>query len=280
MDSLPPPIVTLITDFGLQDAYAGQLKGRMLQGCRHILPVDLTHAIPPWDITAAARCLCDSYTYFPPGSIHLVVVDPGVGSERRLLAAMGQGHFFVCPDNGILSYLLQENRIDEARAISPEAGGTLPVSPTFHGRDILAPAAAQLACGRPFASIGPTIALDRLVRLAGTEPSATATQCSLEGRVLSVDHFGNIRTSFHPLRDNIDPAHLSGLRIKNIYISTQVDSYAQAQTGVPFFLIDSGGYIEIAINQGNAAQLIRCQPGDPVRLQLKTNTLNKVENKS
>lgn len=269
MDSSASPIVTLITDFGWQDAYVGQLKGRLLQACRRVLPVDITHAIPAWDIAAAARCLSDSYQFFPPGSIHLVVVDPGVGSNRRLLAAAGQGHFFVCPDNGILSALLQENCIEEAREISPapHAGGA--ISPTFHGRDILAPVAAQLACGKPFNDIGPALALQDLVRLTEPHASASTTPLHLEGTVLSVDHFGNIRTSFHPQRDNINPAHLSGLKIKTILVTIQVTAYAEAALANLCFLIDSGGYIEIAINQGNAAQSIGCQPGDPVWLQLK-----------
>lgn len=278
VDSPGPAIVTLITDFGWQDAYVGQLKGRLLHSCRHILPLDLNHAIPPWDIAAAARCLYDSYSFFPLGSIHLVVVDPGVGSERRLLAATGQGHFFVCPDNGILSHLLEENRIEKAREISRSADEFLRISPTFHGRDILAPAAARLACGRSFDALGPALALNQLIRLEKAEPSAAAmTPNKLKGQVLSVDQFGNIRTSFHPLRDHINLALLSGLRIKTIVVSIQVATYAEAPADTPCFLIDSGGYIEVAVNQGNAAQAIGCQPGDPVRLQLKAiNSLHKV----
>lgn len=270
MNNSALPIVTLITDFGLQDAYVGQLKGRLLQACTHILPIDLNHAIPPWDIAAAARCLSDSFSFFPSGSIHLVVVDPGVGSKRRLIAAAGQGHYFVCPDNGILSHLLQEERLEEAFDIGAGVNNRRQaVSPTFHGRDILAPAAAELACGQPLNTLGPALALQDLVRLVQPEPNCTDTPQILAGQILSVDYFGNIRTSFHPLRDNINPAYLSGLTIKTIVVHTRVTNYAEAPRGTPCFLLDSGGYVEITINQGNAAQLIGCRPGDPVWLQLK-----------
>ena len=280
MHTSSPSIVTLITDFGWQDVYVGQLKGRLLQVCRHILPIDLNHAIPSWDIAAAARCLYDSYSFFPLGSIHLVVVDPGVGSKRRILAATGKGHFFVCPDNGILSYLLEETCIEKACEISMDTNRLHPISPTFQGRDILAPTAAQLACGKPLDAIGPALGLDNLVRLAKTGASSAAAPLTLEGQILSVDHFGNIRTSFHLLRDNIDCTYLSGLRIRTIVVNVQVTTYAEAPLGTPCFLVDSGGYVEIAINQGNAAQTIGCRPGDAVWLQLKVmNTLNKVENR-
>lgn len=269
MDAPGLHIVTLITDFGWHDVYVGQLKGILLKGCARILPVDLTHTIPPWDIAAAARCLYDSYSFFPPGTIHLVMVDPGVGSERRLLAAAGQAHYFVAPDNGILTYLLADNLISQARCLEISAKAAI-LSPTFHGRDILAPAVSRLAGGCPLEQLGPPLALHELVKFEESNATATISTGILAGQILSVDHFGNIRTSFHPQRDNISISHLSAVAIKNIMVTKQVQYYSEAPRDIPCFLIDSGGYIEIAINQANAAQTIQCMPGDPLCLHFKT----------
>ncbi len=271
MAAITPKVITLITDFGWDDAYVGQLKGRLLQGCAHILPIDISHTIPPWDITAASRCLCDSYSFFPPGSIHLVVVDPGVGSARRLVAARGDGHYFVAPDNGILTGFLHDGRIEQAYALDIP-GDASTISHTFHGRDILAPAASRLACGHPLETLGQQLPLDTLVRLA--EQTAVSSPApsdnTLSGKVLTIDHFGNIRTSLHPQRNNFDASHLSALSIKNIVITQQVNSYSDTTPGNLCFLIDSGGYLEIAINQGNAAHTLSCRPGDMVQLYFKT----------
>ncbi len=269
MDVFAPRVVTLITDFGWQDVYVGQLKGRLLQGHAQILPIDLSHSIPPWDVASAARCLYDSYSFFPQGTIHLVVVDPGVGSERRLVAAAGQGHFFVVPDNGLLELFLAAGRIEQAHGIIPPPHPTETPSHTFHGRDILAPAAAQLACGHTLAALGPALAVHELMRLPQAEPPLPEGAGFLSAEVLSVDHFGNVRTSFHPARNNICSTLLSAVTIHNILISRRVHCYSDAPKGALCFLIDSGGYLEIAINQGNAAKTLFCKPGDPLRLHFK-----------
>lgn len=273
-------VVTLITDFGWQDSYVGQLKGKLLQTCARILPVDLNHSIPPWDIDAAARCLFDSYSFFPRGTVHLVVVDPGVGSERRLLAASGGGHLFVAPDNGTLSCLLNANRIEQAHQLALPADAATP-SNTFHGRDIMAPAAGRLACGCSLTELGHQLPLHTLVRLQDLPNINTLESPScLNGTVLSVDRFGNVRTSFHPLRDNISRSHLSALTINNIVVREPVNCYSEARPATFCYLIDSGGYIEIALNQGNAAQTIPCMPGDPIQLHLNSNhTLSEVAKK-
>lgn len=274
-------VVTLITDFGWQDSYVGQLKGKLLQTCARILPVDLNHSIPPWDIAAAARCLFDSYSFFPRGTIHLIVVDPRVGSERRLLAAGGGGHFFLTPDNGTLSYLLNANLIEHAHQLPLPADATA-TSHTFHGRDILAPAAGRLACGCSLSELGHQLPLHTLVRQQDLSSDNTFESPScLNGKVLSVDRFGNVRTSFHPLRDNISCSHLSALTIKNIVVREPVNCYSEARPAAFCYLIDSVGYIEIALNQGNAAQTIPCMPGDPIQLHLNSNhTFSEVAKKS
>lgn len=258
-------IVTLITDFGWQDLYVGQLKGRLLQICPTILPLDLTHGIPAWDRAAAARALHESWSFFPAGTIHLVVVDPGVGSARQLVAASGQGHFFLGPDNGVFSLLLQDGVLTEARTILAPPAET--VSPTFHGRDILAPAAGRLATGTKLAELGPERDLAVLVRLpeaSPLEPDVT----SLAGEVLSVDHFGNVRTSFHPGRLGLALTRIQGLEVQGVLVQRQVRCYAEAAPGELCWLTDSGGYLELACNQDRAVDRLSCQPGDALCLLL------------
>lgn len=259
-------IVTLITDFGWQDLYVGQLKGRLLQACPALLPLDLTHSIPAWDRAAAARALHESWPFFPAGTIHLVVVDPGVGSARQLVAASGQGHFFLGPDNGVFSLLLQDRVLTEARAILAPPAET--VSPTFHGRDILAPAAGRLAAGAKLAELGPVLDLALLTRLPEALPPAP-DQTSLAGTVLSVDHFGNVRTSFHPGRLGLALTRIQGLELNGVLVRRQVRCYAEAAPGELCWLTDSSGYLELACNQARAVDRLSCQAGDSIRLLLE-----------
>ena len=254
-------IVSLITDFGLRDAYVGQLKGALLAACPDILPIDLSHEIPPWDVASAARCLADSFRFFPSGAIHLAVVDPGVGGDRKLVAASGSGHFFLGPDNGIFSCLLTENALETAHAVATPAGA----SPTFHGRDVLAPAAGRLAAGEPLAALGPALPLDELTLLE--EAAAVPPDVSvIQGRILSVDHFGNLRTSFHLQRLGLDRTRIAALEIGRHRITTRVTSYHESPPGIPCLLTDSGGYVEIALNRDSAAAYLACSPGDAVVL--------------
>ena len=256
-------IVTLITDFGLRDAYVGQLKVALLSACPDILPIDLNHEIPPWDVAAAARCLADSFRHFPPGTIHLAVVDPGVGGARKLVAASGSGHCFLGPDNGLFSDLLTANALDVAHMITVPAGA----SPTFHGRDALAPAAGRLAAGEALAALGPALSLRELTRLEETTVVAPNTT-AIRGRILSVDHFGNVRTGFHLERLGLDRNRIAALEIGEHRITAKVISYHEAPPGVLCLLIDSGGYLEIALNRGSAAARLACAPGDGVVLRL------------
>ena len=146
-------IFTLTTDFGLLDPYAGQLKGALLKGFPSATIIDLTHAIPAWDVVTAAVTIRTSYAFFPAGTIHLIVVDPGVGSQRSILVAAGDNHYFIAPDNGILSLLVLDHKIETIHRVEhPDFFGAA-VSPTFHGRDIIAPVAAALAQGTGLAHL-------------------------------------------------------------------------------------------------------------------------------
>ena len=256
-----PPVLTLTTDFGLKDPYVGQLKGAVLKGCRAATIVDITHGIAPWDVIGAAMTIESSYGFFPAGTVHLVVVDPGVGSRRAILAAEAKGHFFLAPDNGVLSFVLNApsqriHRLDRHWLELPAA------TPTFHGRDIMAPAACQLLQGTPLEALGPSVDWASLIRLPA--PAEHVGEEVVQTRVQHIDRFGNIRL---PLRvDHTGSFGLVTVTIKDILIKGLYRSYHEVPVGSLLVLVDSAGYLEIAANQAHAAQLIDCSIGDPVTI--------------
>lgn len=255
------PLITLTTDFGLNDPYVGQLKGTLLSCCPTATIIDLSHAVPAWDLLAAAIVIHSSYAYFPPATVHLIVVDPGVGSSRNIVAAQGEGHFFVCPDNGILSLLLAEDKIEAACIINYPTMGAGAVSPTFHGRDIMAPVAATLAQGRAISELGDERAPECLQRLPSWQPQRIDQ--GWQGRVLGIDHFGNLRTSIRA-QDLPEQGGFIALEINGQCLERLVTTYSEIPDGAPAVLIDSCGFLEIAANQGSAAQLVGGATGDLV----------------
>ncbi len=259
-----PPIITLTTDFGLTDPYVGQLKGVLLKGCPSATLVDITHAVPAWNVLSAALTLHTSYLHFPARTVHLIVVDPGVGSSRSILAAYGDGHFFVCPDNGILSFLLHDKKIQTVCRVEYGADGKV-VSPTFHGRDIMAPVAAALALGEPVETFGPILDCSQLEKVP--IPIQQAECGVVHGQVLAVDRFGNVRTSIRS-EGGDDLRFFVNLTIRGHRITRFVSSYSEAPPGEPIVLIDSSGFVEIAANQENVAALLDCRPGDQLSLEL------------
>lgn len=258
--------MTLTTDFGLQDPYVGQLKGALLKGCRAATIVDLTHAILAWDVATAAITIRTSYRFFPDSTIHLIVVDPGVGSQRAILVAAGDGHFFIAPDNGALSLLVADNRIETIHRVERPDFFPASASATFHGRDIMAPVAAALATSGNFEQFGPAV-LPRSIRMA-IVPSAFHEAGCVHGHVQRIDHFGNIRTSIKASGTYFNPATFDYLEIGNQRISRFVRTYQEAGIGSLLVLVDSSGYVEIAANQASAAERIACTPGDPVTIHL------------
>jgi len=261
-----PAVFTLTTDFGLQDPYVGQLKGALLKGCARATIIDLTHAIPAWDVVTAAVTIRTSYGFFPAATIHLVVVDPGVGSERAILAAAGDGHFFVAPDNGILSLLVADQKIESIHRVDQPAFFAATVSPTFHGRDIMAPVAAALARTGSLEQFGSAMVPEE-IRMAIVPVAIPAAGC-LQGQVQRIDHFGNIRTTIRAGSGRFDPLSFGFVEIGNQRISQLVRTYHEAETGALLVLIDSSGYLEIAANQASAAILTGCVVGDPVTVHL------------
>jgi S-adenosylmethionine hydrolase len=226
-------IITLLTDFGLRDHYVGVMKGVIAGIAPEAQVIDITHEVEPFQIAQGAYLLAQSWNWFPRGTIHVAVVDPGVGSARRAIAAEHEGRYFVLPDNGLLPFA------DVVREIR----SGVPASTTFHGRDIFAPAAAHLAAGTPFEKMGP-LAEDWL------RPPATREQ------VLHIDRFGNVITSLRT-------AH--AVAIRGFRIDLHASNYSAAPRGELFLITGSGGYLEISEREASAAVRLRCRVGDPVK---------------
>lgn len=276
--SKPSPIITLLTDFGTEGGYVAAMKGVILGIVPAAQIVDITHQVPAQDIGQAARILHSVYRYYPAHSIHVCVVDPGVGSMRRPVALRTERGRFVAPDNGLLTYVLEENTSVQAVAIENPEVTLLPLSGTFHGRDVFSPAAAHLAMGFAFEKLGP--AVDDLYRFERPRPVYEAG--SIRGIVEQIDHFGNILTSIRPLRwleegllhlelGSTQPALIldsqeSSLTFGWQRISGIQTNYSKVEPGVPLALVSSSGELEIAVNQGSAADRYSVRVGDAVRL--------------
>src|SRR2546421_1112444 len=247
-------IITLTTDFGLSDPFVGIMKGVILGIAPQTQLVDITHEIRSYDILEAAFLIDSTYRYFPEGTVHIVIVDPGVGSARRPMAATAKGHFFVAPDNGVLSLVLQS----EAYRITNQSLFLNSVSRTFHGRDIFAPVAAHLSRGTPIESVGPRI-LDFIKR---PMPKPRPQGDKLVGLVLRIDKFGNIITNLR-LQD-LGPdftIHVAGLPITRL-----CSSFSEAEPGEFFAIEGSTGFIELALNQGSAAARLGVQRGAEIEV--------------
>ena len=249
--SRSPQVLTLTTDFGYRDHYVGAMKGVVASLAPGVRVCDITHDVPSFDIAEGAFAIAQAWRFYPAGTVHAVVVDPGVGSSRAPMAAAAGGHLFVAPDNGVLSLVLELIGTFSLRRIAARHGlGTL--SRTFHGRDLFAPVAARLAAGLPFGDVGPRLA--RPVRLA---PLAVADG---RGCVLHVDRFGNIVTNFRPS----DLGAGTGLAVGGTVVGLRADSYAEAPRHELFLILGSSGYVEISVNQGSAAAELQVKAGSSV----------------
>ena len=270
----PPRIITLTTDFGTSDAYVGIMKGVILSINPNARVVDLTHAIPPQDIYEAAFSIYAAHSYFPKGTIHIIVVDPGVGSDRQAIVCQTESAFFVCPDNGVLSYLLQsiengEKHPVDAVAIQNSAYYLSEVSNTFHGRDIFAPVAAHLSLGIPLDDIGPPT--QTLVQLPIQVPELFGN--TLTGEIVKIDRFGNAITNISETAiarlESASTGEMSiyEIRVGSARLNRLNRAYAESGIGKPLAIIGSCGLLEIAINGGNAKEGLGIKSGDPVVIQ-------------
>jgi hypothetical protein len=238
------------------------MKGVILSICPTATLVDITHGISPFEITEGAFAIAEAYRYFPKKTVHLIVVDPGVGTSRRPILAEAAGQYFVAPDNGVLSIIYAREK-HKVRAIASDRHFLKPVSRTFHGRDIFAPTAAHLAKGAPVARFGK--AIDNYCRLKFAEPVRTGKHF-WRGAVLKVDHFGNLITNFHIGEFDVLRTRPFQLTCGQSAIGHLSETFAEAPPGEPALIVGSSGYVEIAVNQGSAAQILRCGTGTPVDL--------------
>ena len=269
-----PRIITLTTDFGTSDTYVGIMKGVILSINPNVQIVDLTHAIPPQDIYEAAFSIYTAHSYFPKGTIHVIVVDPGVGSDRQAIVSRTDSAFFVCPDNGVLSYLLQNignegGQLMGSVAIQNSAYYLPEVSNTFHGRDIFAPVAAHLSLGVSLEDIGPPV--QTLVQLPIQVPELT--DGVLTGQIVKIDRFGNAITNISETAiARLKSASTGGIstyeiRVGSVRLHRFNRAYAESGVGKPLAIIGSSGLLEIAINGGNAKEDLGIKWGDPVVIQ-------------
>lgn len=259
------PCVALLTDFGTADGYAGVLKGVVLGLAPGIPLVDITHDIPPQDVAAGAWVLYTTWRNFPPGTIFLCVVDPGVGTARAPLAAFAGDRLFVGPDNGLFGHVFAEAaparavRLDDPRFQGPGR------SATFHGRDIFAPAAGHLAAGRRVEEIGSPLAPAGL--LVTPLPAPTREGATWVGTVLHADRYGNLITAFGPhLAAAFAAAPGAVLSLDGRPIGARAATFAEGPAGEPFVYEDSSGHLAVAVRNGSAAALLGLGRGAIVRI--------------
>ena len=256
------PIITLTTDYGTNDHLVGTLKGVILKINPDVTIVDITHEVAPYDVLDGALAIASAYRYFPARTIHVVIVDPGVGTERRPLLVSGETQYFVAPDNGVLSLVYEQETALLVRHATAEHYFLQPVSKTFHGRDIFAPVAGWLSKGWQSASMGEEI--NDYKRFALPKPKAA--DGVTQGTVLRMDHFGNLITNFRP-DDMPDGALKSGtlkMQVNGKEVKRLVETFAQGEPGEPVALVGSSGFIEIAVNKGNAARVVGAGRGATV----------------
>jgi S-adenosylmethionine hydrolase len=262
------PIITLTTDFGLNDHFIGTMKGVILSIEPDAEIIDICHAVQAFDVLDGALTISQAYSYFPTGTVHMVIVDPGVGTARRPLLVTSERHHFVAPDNGVLSLVYQKEERLSARHVTGEHYFLQPVSNTFHGRDVFSPIAAYVAKGVDPAKFGEEI--KDFVRFVAPKPKAV-NENTLRGVVLKVDRFGNLITNIMPqdapMLFTENPGAFK-IVVGQREITEIKSAYAEGAPGEVFGILGSMGYLEIAANRGAAAQLLGVGKGTDVSIVL------------
>lgn len=260
------PIITLTTDYGTGDHLAGVLKGVILKILPTATVVDISHQVAPMDLLDGALTIGNAYSYFPPRTVHVVVVDPGVGTQRRPILVSADQHFFVAPDNGVLSMVYEREPAVRVRHVTAEHYFLSPLSNTFHGRDVFAPVAAWLAKTYQSEVFGEEVS--DYVRFTLPRPKPNGN--GLKGVVLRVDAFGNLLTNLTAA--DVPAAMVAAgtikLRVGNAQIEKLAQTFGQGAPGEPVAIIGSSGFVEVAINRGHAARTIGAQRGTEVALEL------------
>ncbi|MCC6796015.1 MAG: SAM-dependent chlorinase/fluorinase [Candidatus Hydrogenedentes bacterium] len=257
-----PPLITLTTDFGTRDPYVASMKGVIHSRCDNAQIVDLTHEIGPQDIFEAALFIAEATRWFPRGTVHCVVIDPGVGTARLPIAAQVNDQFFVCPDNGLLTFIAKESPLHAVRTIKNEDFMLDAISATFHGRDIFAPAAAHMASGAPFHSMG-----ERLQTITMLEMPELRRDIAdvIGGIVMHVDRFGNAITNIH--RSDVPGGAVASVHFSGTAVEQISKTYGDVHAGSACALFGSSNYLEIAVHLGNASEQFDLRRGSRVEVR-------------
>jgi len=262
-------VITLLTDFGTDDEYVGLMKGVILSINPAAVIVDITHQIDRQDIVQAAFAIHSAYRYFPAGTVHMVVVDPGVGTGRDLLALQMGKQFFIAPDNGVLTLLFNEEDFTSLIRITNSDFFLAAVSNTFHGRDIIAPVGAHITKGLELKQLGAETAMRDVVCLDNLH-ARILVNGELVGEIVAIDRFGNLISNIHCKR--LDGVCQTGqekkiqIKIGSHVITGLSETYGNVRSKTPLALIGSRGYLEIAVNKGNAGLFLNARKGDKVRV--------------
>ncbi len=263
-------IITLLTDFGTEDAYVGVMKGAILSINPSAVVVDVCHYIDPQDLIEAAFFIKSSFKYFPKGTVHIVVVDPGVGGTRSVVAVKLSGHIFLAPDNGVLTLLMDEEEIDTIVRVENAHYFLNSISQTFHGRDIFAPVGSHISKGVSIEKLGPNLDLKELMRLSIPKPYISDKE-ELMGTIISIDRFGNCISNINEncLNEFVKNGSEKQIEIKigKTAIKSLSHSYAEVDSGCPLAIVGSFGYLEIALNCGNASHQLNVEKGDNISLK-------------
>lgn len=258
------PLLTLLTDFGLRDHFVGVMKGVIAGIAPKTQVIDISHDIEPYQIGQARFLLAQSWPYFPKRTVHVCIVDPGVGSERRPILVEAEGHRFVGPDNGLFSDLVGRKGA-KVRHITNSKLFLKDVSQTFHGRDVFAPVGAHLSAGLAASRVGPLV--EDALRQTTSEPVRIGRRF-WQGEIVHIDRFGNLIT-------NLATAELAPLKVKGMalrvglrMVTKMVSSYAAASDEEPFLIEGSSGNLEVAVNQNSAAKALGVGLGAPVELEV------------
>ena len=257
-------LITLTTDFGNADHFVGAMKGTIALTAPSARVIDITHNIPVYNVHAAAFVVNETWPCFPKGTIHVVVVDPGVGSTRRPLLVEAAGQYFVGPDNGVFS-MLYAHAPHKVRVLSNPKMMLGKISRTFHGRDVFAPVAAHLSKGLKTSEFGKPIR--DYLQLPLAEPEQVAAH-AWRGAILKVDHFGNLITNFREDKFDQIKTRLFELRVARQRIHRLALHYAETEPTELFVIAGSSGYLEIAANQASAAERLGCGAGSSLELEI------------
>lgn len=255
----PIRVIALLTDFGLEDHYVGTMKGVILSRNPQARIVDITHDVRPQRVRQAGYLLWASYRFFPPDTIFVCVVDPGVGSSRRIIAVRARRATFLAPDNGALDFILAEEPISGGVQIYPFSESSLrrrqlispSISTTFHGRDIFAPVAALLSMGKPLRHVGTTVEMK-----SPSSPFTSLQERRATAHVVNIDHFGNVITNIRAERTEDELSLPSALRVNKKLISTWIRYYDEAPPQTPCLIVGSNNLIEIVVRNGSASKLL------------------------